>query len=112
VDIHAEQRDSALIVSVVGDIDALTADEVRVYLETQVADGQSRLVLDLSQVQFMSSSGVRLILGILKSSREQGGDLCLAATQPGVSRTLQIAGLSSILKAFPSVEEAISSLVS
>jgi anti-sigma B factor antagonist len=109
VDIRAEQSEEVVVVSVAGDIDALTADEASALLNAQLEGGREQLVLDLGQVKFMSSAGIRLLLEISKKSREQGGDLRLARTPEGVARTLEITGLARILKAYPSVDEAVSS---
>ena len=85
--------------------DSLREDE-RIRITQQ---GASQLVADLSQVEFMSSAGLRAILAALKEARQHGGDLRLAAAQPGVEKILKISGFTSILKAYPSVDEALSS---
>jgi anti-anti-sigma factor len=109
VDIHAEQVGEIVVVSIAGDIDALTADEANAFLNAQLDGGSEELVLDLGQVKFMSSAGIRLLLVILRKSREQGGDLRLAKAPPGVARTLEITGLARILEVYPSVDEAVAS---
>lgn len=109
MDILSQQMDGALVVVISGSVDALTAPEVTAFLGRQVAAGQPQLVLDLSGVDFMSSAGLRAILGALKESRQGGGDLRLAGAQPGVEKILKMSGFTNILKAFPSVEEAVSS---
>jgi anti-anti-sigma factor len=54
----------------------------------------------------MSSSGIRVILTALRESRQRGGDLCLASVQDGVFRTLEISGLTRVLKTYPTAEDA------
>ena len=109
MDIHVEQFGEIAVVSIAGDIDALTADESNAFLTAQLDSGREQLVLDLGRVELMSSSGIRLLLEIVKKSREQGGDLRLAQAPAGVTRTLEITGLARILKAYPSVDEALAS---
>jgi anti-anti-sigma regulatory factor len=43
----------------------------------------------------------------LKESRQEGGDLHLAAAQPGVEKILKMSGFTSILKSYPTVAEAV-----
>jgi anti-sigma B factor antagonist len=112
VDICATQIEQTLIVSIEGSVDALTAEQAADFLRAQVDAGQTQFVLDLSQVDFLSSSGLRVILEYLKKSRERGGDLRLTGAQPGVGRTLEISGLVRILQSYPSVDEAVASLES
>ena len=100
----------ATVISIVGSIDALTAGEVTGFLSAQVQDGKRHLVADLSQVDFMSSAGLRTILATLKESRQGGGDLYIAAAQPGIEKILKMSGFTSILKSYPSVAEAVAGL--
>lgn len=109
MDITAEQIDQTTVVSIAGSIDALTAGEVTNFLSAQIGSGRTQLVGDLSRVEFMSSAGLRAILAALKDSRQHGGDLRLAAAQPGVDKVLKMSGFTSILKTYPSVDEAVTS---
>jgi anti-anti-sigma factor len=109
MDIRADRRNQVSVISITGSVDALTAGEVSAFLTGQIRDGQARIVMDLAQVDFMSSAGLRAILAALKESRQEGGDLRLAAAQPGVDKVLHLSGFTTILKAYPTVEEAIKS---
>jgi anti-sigma B factor antagonist len=109
VDIDVTHSGEVAVVTISGEIDALTADEASALLNSQLDGGRKRLVLDLGRVTFMSSAGIRLLLKISKTSREQGGDLRLARTPPPIAQTLEITGLSRMLKAYSSVVEAVSS---
>ena len=97
------------VVAVNGSLDASTAAELNEYVSTQISAGNSQLVLDLSQVEFLSSAGLRAILVSLKESRREGGDLRLAAAQPGTEKVLKISGFLSIIKSYPSVADALGS---
>lgn len=109
MEIQVRDSDRVRIISVVGSIDAMTADDFSSFVLDQLGEEHNQLVIDLSQLEFMSSAGLRAILAGLKAARRQGGDLRLAAAQPGVEKVLTISGFASILKAFPSVSEAVSS---
>jgi anti-anti-sigma factor len=109
MEIESERQDQILVVSLAGSFDALTADQVLAYVGAQFVGDQRQIVLDLHQVDFMSSSGMRALLELLKKGRTVDGDLRLADPQPGVQRSLEIAGLVRVLKVYPSREEAIRS---
>jgi stage II sporulation protein AA (anti-sigma F factor antagonist) len=109
MEIQSERHQRTLVISLVGSFDALTADEVESYIRAQLDGGQQQIVLDLRRVGFMSSAGIRVLLVMLKQSRGMGGDLRLAAVQPGVQRTLEISGLVRLFEIYPSVEEAVRS---
>lgn len=109
MEFSVEQRNQTAVVSVAGSVDALTAGEVTNFLNTQLQAGSSRLVLDLSKVDYVSSAGLRTILATLKEARTKGGDLRLAAIQPNVQKVLQMSGFTSILKTYADVELAVAS---
>ena len=60
-------------------------------------------------VNYTSSAGLRSLLGTVKSCRQAGGDLRMAAVQPQVHRVLEISGFTSILNLFPDVDHAVAS---
>jgi anti-anti-sigma factor len=109
LDIQLEQRQENLIISFLGSLDALTADQAHRFVGQQLDGGHRQIVIDLGKVDFMSSAGIRVLLDMLKRSRGMGGDLRLAATQPGVQRTLEVSGMVRVLRVYPSAEEAVRS---
>ena len=110
MEIQSEERGGILVFSLAGSLDALTAGQAQKTIGAQFDDGQHQIVLDLGQVDFMSSSGLRLLVNMLKRSHDVGGVFCLASVQPDVRRTLEISGLERILDIYRSVEEAVGSL--
>ena len=110
MDIEISKKDKAIVVSISGSIDALTGDELMDTLKKQIDQGNSLLVVDFSRVDYVSSAGLRALLGTLKESRQLGGDVLLAAVQGDPYRVLEMSGFMSILKVFPDVDAALSSL--
>lgn len=97
------------VVSIRGSVDGLTAADLTDALSARVRDGRTRLVADFAGVEYISSAGLRALLGALKDTRQQGGDFRLAAIRPDVQRVLDLSGFTSILKAFSSVDAAVGS---
>ena len=95
--ISSTQQTQTTVVSIAGSIDATTANQVTSYLSTRIGQNETNLVVDLTEVGFMSSAGLRAILVTLKESRQHGGDLRLAAAQPGVEKILKMSGFTNIL---------------
>lgn len=107
MEIEAKQVEDVIVISVAGSIDALTAEEFSEFLRAQVDQGQVQFVLDLAQVDFMSSAGLRGILHLLRDSRQQGGDLRLVAVRPGVAKTLELSGVLHLVEAYSTVDAAV-----
>jgi anti-anti-sigma factor len=109
MELSSTNIDSTTVVSIVGSVDALTAAEVTSFFTQQIRSGTSRMIADLSQVDFISSAGLRAVMSATKDTRKQGGDFRLAEPQPGVAKVLRVSGFISILKTFSTVKEAIGS---
>jgi anti-sigma B factor antagonist len=106
---EVQQENNTTIVKVTGSVDALTAADLSKVLTTQITDGRTHLVVDLTGVEFMSSAGLRSLLGAVKEARSNGGDLRIISTNPGVDKVLKMSGFNNIAKVFPSQAEAVSS---
>lgn len=107
--IETEDREVALVVAISGSVDGLTADTLLETLHGHVEAGQTRLVADLSGVEYTSSAGLRALLATVKEARRGGGDLRLADIQPNVRKVLDLSGFTSILKIYDDVDSAVDS---
>lgn len=107
--VTTEQRGNVLLVHVGGSVDGLTSGDLQRAMDEQFAAGHSRIVADLTGVDYTSSAGLRVLLGTLKEARGRGGDLRLAGLRDEVRRVLDLSGFLSILKTFPDAEAAVAS---
>jgi len=105
--ITIRRLDDICVVTLTGSIDALTAERITDSLNEQIGAGEKNIVLDLAGVDFMSSAGIRTILGALKQTRRIGGDLCLAGVQPRPARFLKLSGFVNLLRDYAGADEAV-----
>jgi anti-sigma B factor antagonist len=106
---EVKEENNSIVVSVNGSIDALTAPELSKVLLSQIAAGHTNLIVNLMGVEFMSSAGLRTLLGAVKEARSHGGDLRIASTNPGIEKVLKMSGFHTIAKVFASQDEAVAS---
>lgn len=109
MDLVIQQVGHVTVISVAGSVDALTGPQVEGCLQEQLDHGQRRLVLDLGQVDYMGSVGLRVILSMLERSRKKGGDLRLAGVQHGVMKVLQVSGADCLVTTYATPDEAVGS---
>ena len=100
---------TATVVAVAGTVDAVTAPRFAEALQAEVAAGHAKLVVDLADVAYISSAGLRAVLASLKGARAAGGDLRLAGAGDGVAQVFDLAGFGSILESFGDVDGAVAS---
>ena len=109
MEIAVREAGPVTVVAIRGSVDGLTSGDLSEAIAAQVRGGRARLVADFAEVEYISSAGLRAVLGALKDARQQGGDFRLAAIRPDVQRVLDLSGFTSILKAFTTVDAAVGS---
>lgn len=105
-----EIKDKAAIVSVSGRIDAITSSELDKAINSVIDEGQCFIVLDFRDVDYISSSGLRVILAKAKIMKAKGGKILLSGIKGGVKEVFDISGFGSIFTTYETKEDAISSL--
>ena len=90
-----------------GKFNLVAAPALKSRIDDLVAEGKSKLIVDLHAVDFIDSSGLGALIGGLKSARQQGGDLRIAAAGAQVRAVLKLTNLDRILSPFDTVEEAL-----
>ena len=109
MEIKEKQVEGVTVLSLNGSIDAITAPEITEFIQAQIAKGNTKLVADLSGVDYTSSAGLRVLLGAIKDTRARSGDLRLAGIQPDVQKVLNLSGFTNILKIFDNTDAAVAS---
>ena len=88
-----------LTVRLEGELDHNSAAGVRAELDALLADpGVKRLLLDLSGLQFMDSSGIGLIIGRYKRLARRGGSVAVIGSNPRIDRIFDMAGLYQLVE--------------
>src|SRR5579859_1808462 len=90
-----------------GFIDTTTAPEFEKQFLSVLGDKKYKLVVDLKDVNYISSAGWGIFISEIKRIRTQKGDLILVGMNPEVSEVFELLEFNTILKSFPNVETAI-----
>lgn len=94
-----DQSGGVLTVYLTGEIDHHAAGQVRGRIDAQILSGAPELVvLDLSGVSFMDSSGVGLILGRHRLLQSLGGTVSIRGVSGQTAKLLRVAGIHSVLE--------------
>ncbi len=101
MDIQRTQTDGSLLLRVSGRLDAFWADTLMTDIDQALRDGNHQIRLDLEQVEFISSTGLRVLLMAHQRLREVGGALTVSAVSDAVRAVMDMAGLTAMHEAAP-----------
>ena len=90
-----------------GRLDLASASEFKQALNDAVNAGDRILVVDLSKVPFVDSSGLGALIGGMKATRLAGGDLRIAQVGEQARLILELTTLDKVMKLYSTVEEAL-----
>jgi len=98
------------LIAVEGRVDSSTAPQLEKALQKIIDAGRYRIVVDLSEADFMSSAGLRALLSALKQVRRfNRGDLRLAGMSSKVKKAFELAGLVVIFEMYDNSVDAVGS---
>ncbi|ANY21393.1 Putative anti-sigma factor antagonist [Tsuneonella dongtanensis] len=106
LDWNSEHRDGARIVAPAGRVDEATATFFAESLAASVADG-GRIVIDLAEIAYMSSRGLRGLTLAQRKASEAGARIVLARPNETMREILAISRYDMIFRVFETVEEAL-----
>lgn len=109
MEIATQEYQRVAVMTVSGRVDSATAPELESKLRALVEADKHQIVLDLKDVEYMSSAGLRAMVSTLKQVKRVNGDLRISSPSPRVEEVLRLAGLTSIFSIHSSQEEAIAS---
>ncbi len=106
--VNIERREGQVaVVTPEGRLDLASAPEFKQALNDAVNAGYRVLVVDLSSVPFVDSSGLGALISGMKATRLAGGDLRIAQVGEQARLILELTTLDKVIKMYPTVEEAL-----
>jgi anti-anti-sigma factor len=110
MDITTRTWHEVTVVAFAGNLDSNTSPQAQQALDAVVAGGGKKVVVDFTALDYISSAGLRVLLGTAKRVKEVGGALRLFGLNETVREVFQISGFSTILALFATEAEALERL--
>jgi anti-sigma B factor antagonist len=110
--LHESRRDGVDVFHLEGQIDLHYAPALRAVLEAKANSHCPALVLDLSGVTFIDSTGIAVLIEYLRDSSEYNGHVCLAGVTRPVQHIFETVGLDKAMPVFNSETDAIAAICS
>ena len=106
MEINVERKNGTLISRVAGRVDSANAREFEQALSSAIGDDR-KVILDLGDLSYISSSGLRILLLVAKSLRTRGAEFALCSLSDPIREVFEISGFDQIIAIYDSVEEVI-----
>lgn len=100
-------EDGLGVARLTGRLDIASAAEVKRAFAEAISGGTPRLVVDMAGVSFIDSSGLSALVSGLRTARQAGGDLRIAAPGSQPTAIFTLTSLDQVFRLYPSVEEAV-----
>ncbi len=107
MEVNFRKEEKALVVSVSGRMDAVSAPDFDKQVEKEIDKGETCFVLDLSRLDYISSAGLRSMLTLAKKLKSKEGGLVLCGLQEMVTEVFEVSGFTTIFEIFGSLKEAM-----
>jgi anti-sigma B factor antagonist len=95
------------VLEVGGEVDVYTAPKLRERLVELVGDGQYRIIVDMTKVEFLDSTGLGVLVGGLKRIRSHEGNLALVCNAERILKIFRITGLTKVFPIYDTLDEAL-----
>ena len=93
--LDVSERGGATIVAARGELDMATAPRLRDLVIARLTAGDTSIVLDLSEVEFLDSTGLGTLVAILKRARSLDARLALVVTRPRIMKVFELTALTT-----------------
>jgi anti-sigma B factor antagonist len=110
MEIREDKRGDVKIIGLSGRLDAVTSPGVEERLVSILDQGEKRLIIDFSDLVYISSVGLRVLVWLAKNMQKTKGKLALAAPNKHIQEIFMIAGFTSIFSIYPNCDEAMAHL--
>lgn len=104
--IDRKKIDDIHLVTISGRIDISSARDLDSFLNN-IINNKSKLILDLSGTEYISSTGLRILITAHKNVREKKGEMRFASLQPLIRNIMDISGLSNVFLIHPNIKDAV-----
>lgn len=111
MEIHREEINPEISkITLSGRLDMQGAQEIDLEFTALTVTQGGKVIVDISNVSFLASLGLRCLLSAAKALSKKGGKLVLTSPQPNVAEVLKVSGIYQIIKIYDTNEEAIVAL--
>jgi len=110
MEITREDKDGIVFITMTGRLDAATAAEAEETMKEVLEGPATKLLFDLSHLEYLSSGGLRVLLGVMKAIKVKQGNLVLCALNAHVKEIFEVSGFHALIPIADTIETGIQKL--
>ena len=103
---YSELENNIRLIKLIGKLDIIGVGLIETKFSAYCAGERPRVVVDLSEVEFLASIGIRLLTLNAKSISSRGGQMILLNPKPDVRNVLEITGIPAIIPVYDGLESS------
>ena len=107
--LNIEDKGNVKIVKLSGKLDVNLSMSIESELEQLVDSGSNNIILELSGVEYLSSSGIRVLISIMRKIKDNNGRLVLSSITDLIKKILKTVELEDLFEVYENVDEALAS---
>ena len=107
IDVSTARNGEVQLFALGGSLDIATSPSLRAALLEAAEHGKHDIVVDLSKLEFVDSTGLGALIGAHKRATEKDGSVRLVAQEGQILRLLRITGLLGVFAVYPTLEDAL-----
>jgi anti-sigma B factor antagonist len=100
-------EDKSVLLTINGILNAHTAPDLKQKIEAMIDAGNRKLIVDMSEVEFVDSSGLAAIVSGLKKTHALDGSLVLVGVHPNVMEVFRLTLLDQVFQFYPDLDSAL-----
>jgi anti-anti-sigma factor len=110
MEMQREVLSGVAVFKLIGSLDAISAPNIGTQMLSHIDDGDTKIVMDVSKLDYISSAGLQTILKVTRKLSSVNGGFALAALTPNVKEVIELSGFTVFLSIFDTVDAAVESL--
>lgn len=109
MNLNIQDKGKVKVVSLAGKLDVNLSVSIEPELEQLVESGSVNLILELSGIEYLSSSGIRVFISIMRKIKDKNGRLVLAQVPDIIKKILKTVELEDLFEVYDNVDDAAAS---
>lgn len=110
MELTSEARDNAVVVKTAGRVDGANARDFHEGLEKSIGEDAKPMILDFTDLSYISSAGLRVVLLIAKSLQQRSSKLAVCSLSASIREVFEISGFDKIVPVYADSEAALAAI--